>query len=205
MGLMMADRLHVIDKLRREERERVAYEPVLTSDLPADSKNCPICQDPLGTVNPEGSSEQALKLIICCGQVIGESCLKAWLAQSGRGFRKNCPTCRFQFPPSFLEKLFNGEEPWLDEEGSDEDDELEDAIVVDAREVVDLVSPSPQPAPTPAPATTATTPADMARLMFMNPVHTHIQRGSDGLPDVGAAVSVGGSVTERVDDFMMEG
>jgi hypothetical protein len=202
IGLMMADRLHVIDKFRREERERISYESVPASDLPDDSKNCPICQDPLDTETPEGTSEQALKLIICCGQVIGESCLKAWLAQSGRGVRKNCPTCRFQFTPGFMEKLFEGEEPWLEGEDSEEDDDIEDAIVVDAPAVVDLVSPSPEPQEASA---SASAPADMTRLVFMNSVHTHIPRGLDGLPDVGAAVSVGGAEAGRTDDFMMEG
>jgi hypothetical protein len=213
MGLMMADRLHVVGRIRQEDRERVAYKQILASDLPDDSKNCPICQDPLDTVTPEGTSEPALKLIICCGQTIGKSCLKSWLGRSGKGVRKDCPTCRYPFPPSFLEKLFGGEEPWRDVEGEEDDEDMEDAIVVDnQRDIVNLVSPSPSPEPEPAPApapaqatAAAVAPGDLVRLVFMNPVHTNIPMGPDRLPNLAAAVSVGGAGAQRADDFTMEG
>jgi Ring finger domain len=149
LGLMMADRLHVIERWRREERERVCFERVDSSDLPADCKNCSVCQDPLDTETPEGASEQGLKLIICCQQVIGESCLKAWLAQSGPSIRKNCPNCRFDFPQCFLVKLF-GEGYQMEVGPEEEEYDEEDTIVVEhPREVVDLVSPSPQQPPGP--------------------------------------------------------
>jgi Ring finger domain len=213
MGLMMADRFHVVDRLLREERERVAYKQVLVSDLPDDSKNCPICQDPLDTATPESTSEPALKLIICCGQTIGENCLKAWLGRPDKGARKNCPTCRFPFPPSFLEKLFDGEKPCRSAEDEFDGEDMEDAIVVDdQRNVVDLVSPSPSLSPEPesaqVPAQAAAAivdPGDMVRLVFMNPVHTNIPAGPEGLPNLAAAVSVGDAGAQRVDDFMMEG
>jgi len=213
MGLMMADRLHVVGRIRQEDRERVAYEQILASDLPDDSKNCPICQDPLDTITPEGTSEPALKLIICCGQTIGQSCLKSWLGRSGNGVRKNCPTCRYPFPPSFLEKLFDGEEPWRDAEGEADDEDMEDAIMVaNQRDIVDLVSPSPSQEPEPAPALVpaqaaaeAAAPGDLVRPVFVNPVHTNIPMGPDGLPNLAAAVSVNGAGPRQADDFMMEG
>jgi hypothetical protein len=146
LGLMMADRLHVIEKLRREARERICFEKVHAADLPEDSMNCSICQDPLDIETPEGTMEEGLKLIICCQQVIGENCLKAWLARSGPSIRKNCPNCRFDFPPCFMVKLF-GEEYPMDVDTEDEvgdDDDTEGTIVVQGPgEVVGLVGPSP--------------------------------------------------------------
>jgi hypothetical protein len=240
LGLMIADRLHVIDRLRREERERVCFERVDSSDLPADSKNCCICQDPLDTPTPEGLSEQGLKLIICCRQVIGENCLKSWLARSGPSIRKNCPNCRFNFPLCFLVKLF-GDEYSLDVDSEEEEEDPEGSILVEPpAEVIDLVSPSPEPelerelrspAPSPAPSTSiyrsmslspsAIIPpspalgssislevgqAEGMRSIFMNPVHTHIPPGPNGLPNFAAAWSFNGlSQVERADDFMMEG
>jgi hypothetical protein len=148
LGLMMADRLHVIEKLRREARERICFERVHAVDLPEDCMNCSICQDPLDIETPEGTMEEGLKLLICCQQVIGENCLKAWLARSGPSIRKNCPNCRFDFPPCFMVKLF-GEEYSMEVGTEDEDggdDDTEDTIVVQGPgEVVSLVSPSPEP------------------------------------------------------------
>jgi hypothetical protein len=243
-GLLMADRLHVIDKIRKEERERVCFERMDNSDLPADGKNCNICQDPLDTETPEGTSEQGLKLIICCQQVIGETCLKEWLARSGPSVRKNCPNCRFDFPMCFLVKLF-GEGYQMEVDSEEGGDDLEDTIVIEQpREVINLLSPSrdqsPEPlgpeasrlerslAPSPAveipdptfitsrslspsPALIAAGyrpavgPPSMLGAVFLNPVHTHIPRGADGMPDFGNAWSFGGPQVERADDFMTEG
>ena len=238
LGLMMADRLHIIDKVRKEERERLCFERIPSSDLPVDSKNCCICQDPLDTPTPEGPSEQGLKLIICCCQIMGENCLKTWLSRSGSGIRKNCPNCRFDFPLCFLFKLF-GEEYNVDINSDEEEDVPEESIAVSqSAEVISLVSPAAQqlpgtepeleserdlrsPAPSPAPSLanhTATPPvitASMAlaveqaegmRSIFMNPVHTIIPPGPDGMPNLAAAWSLAGlSQVERADDFMMEG
>jgi hypothetical protein len=227
-GLLMADRLHVIEKIRKEERERVCFERVDNSDLPADGKNCNVCQDPLDTETPEGTSEQGLKLIICCQQVIGEFCLKEWLARSGPSLRKNCPNCRFDFPSCFLVKLF-GEGYQMEVDSEDGGDDLEDTIVVEQpREVIDLLSPSPEPpgsedsrlersatpSPTPSPAVEnpELTSFIARRSPSLSPTLLMIAGdyrpavgppsvlGADGMPDFGNAWSL-----ERADDFMLEG
>jgi hypothetical protein len=69
----MADRLHVITQKRQDERERIGFEEVAASDLEQDSKDCPICQDPLGIPNPEGARENPIRLTVCCGQIFGDS------------------------------------------------------------------------------------------------------------------------------------
>jgi hypothetical protein len=223
-GLLMADRLHVIEKIRKEERERVCFERVDNSDLPADGKNCNVCQDPLDTETPEGTSEQGLKLIICCQQVIGEFCLKEWLARSGPSIRKNCPNCRFDFPFCFLVKLF-GEGYQMEVDSEDGADDLEDTIVVEQpREVIDLLSPSPEPpgsedsrlerSPAPSPAVeNPDLTSFIARrspslsptlLMIAGDYRPAVGRpsvlGADSMPDFGNAWSL-----ERPDDFMLEG
>ena len=154
LGLMLADRLHVIERFLRQERERICFTKVDSIELPADSKDCCVCQDPLDIETPEGTMEQGLLMIICCHQVIGENCLKQWLSRTGPAIRKNCPNCRFDFPACFLVKLFG--ENYLDEEEAEEAGEegvdMENTIVVrQQREAVDLVSPSPTPEPSPVP------------------------------------------------------
>jgi hypothetical protein len=71
LGLLMADRLHVIDRKRRDERERIGFEEMVGSELAEDSKNCPICQEVMGVQSPEGQQETPIKLVVCCGQVFG--------------------------------------------------------------------------------------------------------------------------------------
>ncbi|KAE9370502.1 hypothetical protein N431DRAFT_411916 [Stipitochalara longipes BDJ] len=159
LGLMLADRIHVIDRFLRLERERICFEQVDSSDLPIDSKNCCVCQDPLDIETPEGTSEQGLKLIICCRQVIGENCLKEWLSRSGPAIRKNCPNCRYDFPMCFLVKLF-GEGYSMEEDEEEEELDMANTIVVEQpRGVVDLVSPSPEQSPEPEPARAERSPA----------------------------------------------
>jgi len=158
LGLLMADRLHVVERTRKEERERLAYETVDISELPEDGKYCPVCQDLLGVQTPEGTIEAPIKLLICCGQVIGETCLKSWLGEWVNDQQKNsCPCCRFQFPKSFLEKLFKDEDGSVTEDGGlNNKQEYEDVIVVDSpphdgpneqRGSNNLISPSPTPPP----------------------------------------------------------
>lgn len=43
MGLLMADRFFVVQKKRKEERERLGFIELEASDLEDDAKNCPIC------------------------------------------------------------------------------------------------------------------------------------------------------------------
>jgi Ring finger domain len=244
-GLLMADRLHVIERFRSEERERICFERMDNSDLPADCKNCSVCQDPLDTMTPEGTLEQGLKLIICCHQIIGENCLKEWLARSGPSIKKNCPNCRFDFPLCFLAKLF-GEGYKIEVDPDEEEDDMEDIVAVQhLREVYSLSpvpdqspeppgsgssrlerSPAPSPAvessyptiitnmslspsPSPPPAAAAhgpvAEPPSMLGAVFLNPVHTNISRGADGMAEFANAWTFGGPQVDRVDDFRMEG
>jgi hypothetical protein len=146
LGLVMADRVHVVDRKRRHEREKIGFVAVDPSKLPADSKDCSICQDAMGVQTPEGEKESPVKLVICCGQIVGEECLKTWLNEVAYGdiLRETCPVCRYKFPAAFLEKLF-GEQ----EEEDDEDVDIEEPTVQlptrRAQSVIDLVGPSPSP------------------------------------------------------------
>ena len=108
LGLMMADRIHVIDRQRRYLREKIGFADLDISTLGDDSKNCPICHDPMSVENPEGIKEDPIELTICCSQVIGRRCLKTWLREFVYGdmLRDTCPICRFKFPETFMEKLF---------------------------------------------------------------------------------------------------
>ena len=134
LGLIMADRMHVVEKKRKNERERRGFMLVAVEDLEHDSKECPICHDPMGVESPDGSKESPIRLVICCGQVLGMRCLKTWLAECVFDEpHDNCPICRFTFPTSFLKTLFMPAEyvARLASQGDDEDD---------------LRSPSPEPA-----------------------------------------------------------
>ena len=136
LGLLMADRMHVVERKRKLEREIVGLMEVEVEHLEYDAKDCPICQDPMGIESPEGIKETPLQMVICCGQVIGARCLRAWLGELVYEdvYRDNCPTCRFKFPGSFLETLFSKDEyaARIGKEGY----------------VIDLVSPAPEPAET---------------------------------------------------------
>jgi len=144
LGLLMADRLHVVEKLRREERERIGFVEMDEGEVEADSKNCPVCQDPMGVENPEGEKESPIRLVICCGQVIGENCMKQWLSEFAYegAQRDSCPVCRFQFPESFMRTLFDTED---DEQSSDGDEDVELGNADDDEEYADRGIPDAQP------------------------------------------------------------
>ncbi|KAF4628307.1 hypothetical protein G7Y89_g9844 [Cudoniella acicularis] len=139
LGLLMADRLHVVDRYRRLQRETICFRYVDYQSLAEDSKNCVICQEQLGAISPEMIQEMPIELTICCGQIIGAACLKRWLEEQRP--RGNCPICRHQFSQIFLEKFFEGDQEPMD---MDEDDDESLSELVN-HEVIDLVSPSPSP------------------------------------------------------------
>jgi hypothetical protein len=142
LGLLMADRMHVVERKRKLERAIIGFMEVEVEDLEGDGKDCPICQDPMGVESPEGTVEIPLRLVICCGQVIGGRCLRAWLGELmyHDTCRNNCPTCRFKFPKSFLENLFS-----KDEYAARIEKERDDVVLVTQRDGIELVSPTPEP------------------------------------------------------------
>ena len=106
--------------------------------LSEDGKHCSICQDPMGIANAEGVKEAPIKLVICCGQVIGERCMRMWLQEFCFPDiqRDSCPVCRFVFPGKFLDKLFGREdENWSNTAEGNKDQ----------KEIINLVSPSLSP------------------------------------------------------------
>lgn len=78
LALLMADRLNVIDEKRRKQRERICFVELSASDLEEDSKNCPICNDVMGFQSAEGKNESPVKLVACCGQILGNT----WFVRS---------------------------------------------------------------------------------------------------------------------------
>lgn len=127
LGIIMADRLWAINQRRKALRESSGFLPVQVEDLDDESKHCSICCDELGVANPEGEVEKPIRLVMCCYQVFGESCLKTWLKENWKTFdRDTCPNCRYKFPESFLEKLL-GEDRKEKKERSDEDDDEDEA------------------------------------------------------------------------------
>ena len=202
LGLLMADRLHVVERKRREERERISFIKVEASCLPEDSKVCPICQDEMGIKTPEGTVEDPLRLVICCDQHIGESCLKAWLGEQLPGHdqpRDTCPVCRFTYPSSFREKLFEG-----DNESENEDD-VEDTLLAEESTMIDLTSPSPEYET----SRRRVAPEDLERAMFMAPLQHRVQ-GQGAVTSVvmglgPSEIARNVTVPVRDDDFVMEG
>ena len=85
LGLLMADRLHAVNHTRKVERERIGFVALEASLLDSDLRDCPVCQDRMGFQNIEGAREAPIKLVICCGQVIGNRCLKIWLNEQIHG------------------------------------------------------------------------------------------------------------------------
>jgi hypothetical protein len=202
LGLLMADRLHVVERKRREEREEISFIKVEASCLPEDSKVCPICQDEMGIKTPEGTVEDPLRLVICCDQHIGESCLKAWLGEQLLGYdqpRDTCPVCRFTYPSSFIEKLFDG-----DDESQNEGDG-EDTLLAEGSTMIGLTSPSPEYEA----SRRRVAPEDLERAVFMAPLQHRVQgQGAVtsmvmGLSSIVVARNV--TVPVRDDDFVMEG
>jgi hypothetical protein len=184
LGLLMADRLNVIDFIRREERLRIGFEMVGQETLAEDAKMCPICQDEMGIQNSEGFNEAPLTLVICCGQAIGEQCLKTWLGFPVHGqLKTTCPCCRFKFPEPFLQKLF-GDEYAQKKALEDIEDDSEwdfDEVSVGSDNPPPLVTsplvehahahPHPFPYPQrPSFQAYQISQADLARLVFMAPL-----------------------------------
>lgn len=103
LGLILSNRATVADKSRDWARLDTGFKEVAIEELPNDSRDCSICRDPLGVENEEGYEESAIRLIFCCGQIIGRRCLKNWLDPAER--QTSCPTCRAKFSTSFINKL----------------------------------------------------------------------------------------------------
>lgn len=129
VGLMMTDRLHVINHLRRRERERICFETITPEKLAVGDQVCFTCLQPYFEAGEEGEIEQPIKLVICCNQIIGFDCLKTWLnMQSATGlFKKTCPMCRFEFPKCFLDRFCTPENLEEDKElDNGEETDVED-------------------------------------------------------------------------------
>lgn len=123
VGLMMTGRLHVINHLRRRERERICFETITPAKLALGDQVCFTCLQPYFEPGEEEDIEQPIKLVICCNQIIGFDCLKTWLNMpSATGvLKKTCPVCRFEFPKCFLDRFCTAEN--LDGDKRLEDDE----------------------------------------------------------------------------------
>jgi hypothetical protein len=134
LGFIMADRLHVVNIRRQQERQDIGFVGLDVSMLADDSKNCPICLDLMGVEIRDGIKEFPIKLVACCSQVIGHLCLKTWLCEFiiGDEYRNTCPMCRFNFPETFLDKLFSTEE-------------LIARLILQADQRSNWMSPSPAP------------------------------------------------------------
>lgn len=139
VGLLMADRLHVVDRLRFAERARIGYREVKPDGLKANCKDCAICQETIGVKHADtgASDEVAVELVICCGNTIGITCLREWLKpHAGNGC---CPICRHRFSMAFREKLMEGFE---DKEFAEKN---EKNLV--QHSVIEIRSPTPESMP----------------------------------------------------------
>lgn len=142
-GLMMADRIQAAKLRQYQERKRIGFLEVDLENIPKDRKDCPVCKEEMSVKSPDGTQESCLHLVICCGQYVGETCLKTWLhAARNEGMTKaSCPNCRYIFPPAFMEKLL-GPEDESEEYYSSDDFEIAESI---APEFVNLITPSSSP------------------------------------------------------------
>jgi hypothetical protein len=156
LGLLMADRLHVVDRIRKFERERIGFRDLELSDLQEDAKHCPICQENFGE-GKAGTEEKPIQLVVCCGQVFGDSCLRRWLAQHWYdNAPETCPTCRYRFSKELLDK-FLGDQYLYEELDIMELDEPANGqahphdhgrvVAADGHQTINLVSPTPPPEP----------------------------------------------------------
>lgn len=127
LGIIMADRIWAINQQRKASCRAKGFVDVDVKLLDADERYCTICCDELGVANPEGNIEQPVRVVICCHQIFGQSCLKVWLKENWKSFdRDTCPNCRFKFPESFVEK-FLGEDHKTKKDRAVEDEEGDDA------------------------------------------------------------------------------
>lgn len=137
VGLLMADRLHVVDRLRFAERARIGYREVKPQDLKDSCKNCAICQERIGEKHAESEDvydEVAVELVVCCGNTIGITCLREWLKPyAGNGC---CPICRHRFSITFREKLMEGAEDKYSAEESEKN--------LVQHSVIEIRSPTPE-------------------------------------------------------------
>jgi hypothetical protein len=148
LGLVMADRLSVLDRLRKIERKKIgrglAHPPLFVElppdEIPEDRKICPICQDGIGDGNHVDTT--GIQLTVCCGQVVGDGCLRYWLRrEEGRESKRSCPCCRFLFSKGFLDRLLMGYESKSKVDPRDEDGEGGGHVVIN------LLSPTATPEP----------------------------------------------------------
>lgn len=96
LGEILASRLRVIEEEQWVLRARIGFVQTLQEELPEDL-SCPICQEILYTECPGLTQERPIKLIICCGNIFGESCLKIWLNEmKNNEYNETCPMCRYR-------------------------------------------------------------------------------------------------------------
>ncbi|KAG9237723.1 hypothetical protein BJ875DRAFT_540203 [Amylocarpus encephaloides] len=139
IGLFMADRLFVIDRVRATERLRIGFRLIDPADVPEDQKMCTICRDDIGTQDEDGSmtDEAGIEMVVCCGRVIGGSCLREWLKRDPNKLTNDsCPVCRHRFPPSLVQRLLESGRH-VDEPKATMAQQIEEVLI-------DLRSPSPE-------------------------------------------------------------
>lgn len=115
LGLMMADRLHVIQLRRRNARNSMGFTPIDLEEFksqPEEEQICPICREICYEQHSEEPAEIPIRLWQCCGQMIGCQCLIIWLCDENvfGELNETCPICRETFPDSFLVKLLTEEQ-----------------------------------------------------------------------------------------------
>jgi len=170
----------------------------------ADSQKCPICHDRMGVANEDGITEAPLGMVICCGQVLGATCLRTWLRElashSGRG-RESCPHCRYLLPESFVRKLYEGHEY----ERGDPDVMATQGIIELESESEFVDSPLPSPPDSPSiPSLVA--PSPRSPHLGLGIVLSDESENSRG--ELLVAIDTEGQATNNTivgDDFEMEG
>lgn len=100
--LMLLTRLQALEERRKCWRAIQCFIEVPLEDLPADVKNCYICQEPFGVPNDEGEMEMPIRVVACCGNYFGANCLRKWY---GEYENSRCPLCKWTVSAEFLEKL----------------------------------------------------------------------------------------------------
>jgi len=105
LGLMMADRIHVVEKKRQQLRAYICFKGVSMETLDEDSKERFVCKNQMCVEDEDGFMEFPIRLTFCCDKVIGMHCLKQWCNAKGKGLH-DCPFCRSRFSDHFWDKLF---------------------------------------------------------------------------------------------------